>query len=337
MRDRIAQLGIGGLSIDGRTLVSYRAFLDRIARDVAVPGANVVVVGYPAFVEDPKFWPNINKMTNMCQGIREADALKVRGLAGLLNRTIADAVNDLNRQAPNRVRFTFVDVNSGQPDHMVGFDNPSLFEPNQGDRHNLCARRPWLNGITLGGFEGDYRRERSFHPTQEGHDAQARLVAARVQRLGWERLDPPAPAGPQGLEPAGLSLAGAAPLRFGDPTSKGEQVVGRKAERCSLGGTSDTLEVDDKYSYLSFDNPGGLEMVVIKAPSLTTPEGARVGMTAAELARRLPGGRQEMLLGARPAFVVRGAGRSMVFWLTNGVADTIVIGPSWRAEDVGDC
>jgi len=111
-----------------------------------------------------------------------------------LNKTIADAVADVNAEGDlgdpirnnNRVRFTFVDVNTGQSD--AERDDQHLFEPSRRKRHNLCAADPWLNGITTSLSGGDWRPSRSFHPEQDGHDAEGFRVAQRIRELRWDRL-----------------------------------------------------------------------------------------------------------------------------------------------------
>jgi hypothetical protein len=176
--------------------VKYQTFLKEVATQVSAHGGNVIVVGYPELIEDPQFWPQVNQALGKCHGIRSGDARMIRGLAGLLNKTIADAVTEMNSKAQNiaanpelqDVRFTFVDVNTGQPAQGVGLDSPNLYEPSQGPRHNLCAGDEWLNGITTTGLT--FNTDRSFHPTQAGHDATAKLVEARIRsnQVKWDRL-----------------------------------------------------------------------------------------------------------------------------------------------------
>jgi len=187
-RVRIGLLGSGGFDRGGRHVDDYPTFLRRVANEVARPGANVVVVGYPELMEDPEQWPAVNKATRLCQGIRADDARRIRGLAGDLNATIGQAVATVDGERPNGVSFTFVDINSGDPAHGVDWGDQSLYEPNSGPRHNLCSSDQWINGLTTGITDGKPRIERSFHPTQKGHDATGRLVAARIRGLDWSRL-----------------------------------------------------------------------------------------------------------------------------------------------------
>jgi cyclophilin family peptidyl-prolyl cis-trans isomerase len=186
IRQRIDDLGRSGNTVEGERLRGYKEFLIDVANRVAMPGGNIVVVGYPELIEEAKFWPSANQALGICQGVRRGDAPVLRGTAGLLNQAIGEAVNQVAAQRPNGVSLTFVDVNTGN--NEVGFDNPDLFEPSRGKRHNLCAAEPWLNGITTGASSGEFRPERSFHPTQEGHDHQGALVAARIKKLTWSGL-----------------------------------------------------------------------------------------------------------------------------------------------------
>lgn len=185
VRAQIQRFGSTGTTIGTRHMPDYGSFLKRVANEVMNRGGNVIVVGYPAFIEDPKFWNNASKFTGLCGGIRKRDALALRAWAGALNATIGQAVHEANNN-DNDVRFTFVDVNTAQPDLALDDGDANLFEPATGTRHNLCAGDEWLNGITrTDHFQG------SFHPKARGHNAIGHLVAARIQRLDWTRLVPP--------------------------------------------------------------------------------------------------------------------------------------------------
>jgi hypothetical protein len=81
------------------------------------------------------------------QGIRLDDAQALRSAASHLNATIGHAVAQVDRRHPNGVHLTFVDINTGNPDRGVPHDDQDLYELNRGDRHALCAAKPWLNGI----------------------------------------------------------------------------------------------------------------------------------------------------------------------------------------------
>ncbi len=168
-------------TISARIGGGYRDFLRRAARDVVNTGGNVVVVGYPAILEDPNRWVGVAQSIDLCNGIRRDDAAHIRGWAGMLNSEIGKAVDDVNRDKPNQVSFRFVNIQDG-----AGADRNSsdLYEPaGSSVRHNLCASEPWLNGLTAGPIN-----KKGFHPTLDGHSHTGRLVAGVIQGLDWSRL-----------------------------------------------------------------------------------------------------------------------------------------------------
>ncbi|MBL8931286.1 MAG: SGNH/GDSL hydrolase family protein [Kineosporiaceae bacterium] len=146
---------------------------DQVARSV-VPGGQVVVAGYPQVIEDPGRWPSwVRQHFGVCRGIYADDAAMLRTAGEHLNRAIEQAVADADRRWANRgVTFTFAD--------MAG----RVYEAAEdgGDRHALCTEQEWLNGVTLSVTSGDWRPERSFHPTQAGHTAMGRHVATLIDR-----------------------------------------------------------------------------------------------------------------------------------------------------------
>jgi len=193
IRAAIDKLVTGGNLYNGKALRSLSDFYSDVANRIVTPGGNVVVVGYPEIIEDPKFWPAFNQLFGVCQGIRISDALMLRGIAGYLNQTIGQAVAAANSKNTNGVHFTFVDVNTGDPSKQIEYSDARLFEPNTGSRHNLCSAQPWLNGITTGLLTTgllNTRKERSFHPTQDGHNNEGNLIASVIEQLNWNTLDP---------------------------------------------------------------------------------------------------------------------------------------------------
>ncbi len=175
---------------------TYRTFLKNVADRIVNPGGNVVVMGYPEFVELPDFWHRWEKAVGLCWGLAPVDASELRGLAGDLNATIGQAVADENALAPNRVHLKFVDVNGGGGG--IALDDANLFEPSSGARHNLCsAGTPWLNGLNASdafhGINPGGWTNGSFHPNQAGVDAEGGLAAAVISRLDWSTLGPAKP------------------------------------------------------------------------------------------------------------------------------------------------
>lgn len=159
----------------------YPNFLRRVATDVVSPGGNVVVVGYPALVEEPDRWTGVAQAIDLCNGIQRADAHLMRGWAGLLNAEIGSAVAAVNAERPNGVRFTFVNNQDG-----AGRDprSPHVYEPEGSTaRHNLCGTQPWVNGPSANIFT-----QVGFHPTLDGHRNTGLLVADVVRNLDWGGL-----------------------------------------------------------------------------------------------------------------------------------------------------
>ena len=174
LRTNIASFGKG-----------FAQLLRTIATDAVTTGGRILVLGYPELIEAPSLWPQKNRQLGHCAdlagtlGLRSADAYEIRGLAGDLNATIGRDVAAVNPEHPNQVQLAFVDVNSGG---SVGIarDDPHLFEPSRGVRHNLCSQAPWLNGVTtIDGGNG------SFHPNQAGENAMGALAAAALVHLHW--------------------------------------------------------------------------------------------------------------------------------------------------------
>lgn len=150
---------------DGITvgLISLPELYDVIGRCVA-PHGTIIVMGYPQLVDETRFWSRIEG--NRCHRIRRADIQPLRGATAHLNYRISQAVE--RARETTGANFQFVDPNRT----WEGVERD--------DRHALCGPgEDWLNGITIGG-EGDgaFRKERSFHPNQLGHNAMLALADA---------------------------------------------------------------------------------------------------------------------------------------------------------------
>jgi len=198
MRDRIDMLaGKAPIGRGYRGSVTLPQLYDRIA-DRVPSGGDVLVVGYPHLVEEPDRWPRWQRtLLPYCQGIQKRDVPLIRSATGYLNEQLALAVEDADeRHHDEGIRFHFLDVSR----------DPYEFSESPDDRHALCSRDPWLNGLTTGISSGTLRKERSFHPTQEGHRNTARVVAdyfrrsVRMDDGAWELT-------PIGIGPIALGMS----------------------------------------------------------------------------------------------------------------------------------
>jgi len=164
--------------------VIYPGFLKAVANGAVVKGGNVVVMGYPELLEDPKLWSTAEQAGGACDGFPAALTKLMRGWAGDLNATIGSAVGAADAMPAtqrNDVTFTFINPVSGGSAGIVGNDQ-NLFEPSSGPRHELCSPsgRAWLNGIQL-----DHPKTKSFPPNQYGEDAMGMLAAEVIPHLTW--------------------------------------------------------------------------------------------------------------------------------------------------------
>src|SRR5687767_7093991 len=138
--------------------------------EVVEPGGDVVVAGYPQFIEEVARWGRWRRnVIGNCEGIQGYDVAMLRSVAGYLNEQIALAARDVDARHRDRgVRFHFLDISA----------DPYEYSDRATDRHALCADDPWLNGQTIGIGSGDWwELDRSFHPHQTGHTNTARVLA----------------------------------------------------------------------------------------------------------------------------------------------------------------
>lgn len=169
------------------------SFLKRVAVNAVVQGGHIVELGFPDLIELPKFWPVWAQDLSMCWGIGTGDTTELRGLAGDLNSALGRAIlafDALPSNERNSVKATFVDVNTGQPagPTHISMDDPHLFEPSVGPRHNLCAGQEWINGATIT-YSGKWY-DHSFHPNQAGNNNMGDLLAEVLPHLDWSQLRP---------------------------------------------------------------------------------------------------------------------------------------------------
>ena len=187
IRNRVDML-VGKVAIDPSAYtgsVALPAMLDDVASAVAT-GGHVLVVGYPNLVEETSRWdPWRRRFLDNCEGIKVWDVAMLRSATEYLNDQIRFAVQAADaRWMTTGIRFHFVDIAT------------AVYEKSgsAGDRHALCSQTPWLNGLTLGITSGDLRKERSYHPKQEGHTATGTYLASALADGSLFRfVDPPAP------------------------------------------------------------------------------------------------------------------------------------------------
>ena len=169
----------------------YKEFLEGVSRQAVTPGGNILVLGYPELVEDPKLWSGIDKDIGLCQGITPADAEELRGLAGDLNATIAETVASVDAEGIDGVHLRYVDVNTGTRVRTFPIAT-NTFSNRTRDRGIISVPLgEWINGITLRNGHGTDLASyfsSSFHPNQEGNDAMAALVDQVFPQLDWSHL-----------------------------------------------------------------------------------------------------------------------------------------------------
>jgi hypothetical protein len=175
----------------------YQGFLNFMASNYVVEGGNMVVLGYPALMEESIRWHEFDQIVGLCNGITPTLANLMRGWAGLLNQTIGEAVLQFNSEPPaqrDNVEATFVNVQDGGSSADT---NPNLFDPagtNVG--HNLCGSDEWLNNFDKLDFSAHWIHPIGFHPNLAGHIAMGHLAASAIEQMDWSRLANPAPSAP---------------------------------------------------------------------------------------------------------------------------------------------
>lgn len=173
LRSRVDMLtGGAGISDGYEGRLTLPGLFELIAANQVAPGGDVIVVGYPHLVEETGRWDRWRRnLIGNCEGIHDYDVATLRSVTGYLNEQIAHAVDAADQAHRGEgVRFHFLDISR----------DPYEYSDNPRDRHGLCSRDPWLNGITPGITSGDFweQSRRSFHPKQDGHTNTARVLAA---------------------------------------------------------------------------------------------------------------------------------------------------------------
>lgn len=178
LRERIEMLAGTRTIIDREFdgVVTLPELYDQVAA-VMQPGGHVIVVGYPHLIEVPDRWASwLQRRSLGCQGVLKDDVRMLRSVTGYLNEQIGLAVLAAGeRWAAEGISFHFVDISTEVYETSA---DPSA-------RHGLCADDQWINGLTLSVKSGDIRKERSFHPTQEGHTATGRFLADLLRTFSF--------------------------------------------------------------------------------------------------------------------------------------------------------
>jgi hypothetical protein len=324
-------------TIASQVRAKYPAFLDEVANKAMNSGGNIVVLGYPDLIEDPKFWPTMDRIFGVCMGIYADDAPLIRGWAGDLNATIGHSVASFNAEPAaqrNNVEATFVDVNTGQPDSPshIAFDDQNLFEPSTGARHNICASESWLNGVSaIDGIGG------SFHPKQQGQNAMGALAAEVIAHLNWSHLqggvvDPSGRVGPLQIASSTESqvekVAGTPQFIWtgnmisGDPTNQSLIPDFKAMGYDCIAPVPPNPEPRCQTTYYLDESTGVLQAFSTESSSFQTPNGTRVGMSGTGVQQRE---RQTWSTpGCRPPNIMLGsASTPTIVLVTEGGSGTV--------------
>jgi hypothetical protein len=241
-----------------------RGLYDATARHVA-EGGDVLILGYPQLVEEVGRWDGWRRaFLNQCEGIEAYDVGMLRSATGYLNQQIALAAQAADRRhRADGIRFHFVDI----------ANDPYEYSGNARDRHALCSQDPWLNGLTVGITDGDVRPERSFHPTQVGHDNTGRVLATYLRT--FVRFDD------GGFGPgATLDGRGFGPVEAGMTLAEAEQAAGvplAYEESGAGSGGCGYARADglDGVAFMVID--GVVQRADVDDPAIATDAGVHVG------------------------------------------------------------
>ncbi len=147
------------------------------------------VVGYPRLFAPVDQWPGWAKIA--CQGVTQGDTKKLNDLAEHLNLKLREAVDRAN-WALGGTRIFYVD-------RLALYEN---------GKHELCGTHTdWLNGVAFDRGEGlGLRKDTSFHPNSDGHQAVAdELVSLVTSSFTAPTKLPPEPVATQPPVPTGTA------------------------------------------------------------------------------------------------------------------------------------
>jgi hypothetical protein len=161
----------------GQRINDVRATLkdlyQRALNELVAPGGVLVVVGYPRLFAPSGDWGAWRG--GRCAGMSAGDADTLGRLSNSLEQTLKNAVAEVDPSATKMVYISRLD----------------LYDQGVAGSHSLCGgQTEWLNRITVGAYDPQYRGERSFHPNVPGHAATAEVIANTL--AAW--FEPPPPA-----------------------------------------------------------------------------------------------------------------------------------------------
>lgn len=125
-----------------------------------------------------------------------------------------------------------------------------------------------------------------------------------------------APLGP--IDPAGLSALGAKPMRFGDPLSVASSVFPGEAPDSKCAPIAPTFTGGRPFTYFGF--PGQkFSYFLTQDPTMSTVEGAKVGMPAEQVKQLIPGMAEKTNAAGIPLLVQKSSDGSseLVFFLAD--------------------
>lgn len=150
---------------EGGTKLSVPDFYAKFANTHLDDDGVLVVVGYPDLFAPSGSWGNWRG--GRCNMFSAADADMLARVNDYLGLRLQEAIS----QAESKLQGNRVI-------RYVSRDNLYAGAPN----HSLCGEATeWMNGITLGFWDGSGRPMHSFHPNDLGHAATAEAVATLVE------------------------------------------------------------------------------------------------------------------------------------------------------------
>ncbi len=167
----------GPFGPDG-TLMSLSDFYRKVADDHLSERGTLLVLGYPRLITPSEDWAEWRG--NTCEFMDSRDTDMLGRTAEYLDDKLAEAVQEAD---PSAQRIQYI-------------SRLDLWEDG-GRSHELCGgNTEWLNGVSIGFWDGSFRKEHSFHPNDIGHAATAEALANELDngRFAPTPTAPPVPA-----------------------------------------------------------------------------------------------------------------------------------------------